>query len=50
MMAVKMTKKTLARKLEKMAEKIVTKMGKRLKMILMIATLNPQVWVCEWGY
>ena len=39
-----MTRKTLARKLEKMTEKIAMKMVKRLKMILMIATLDPQVW------
>ena len=44
MMMAKMTRKTLARKLEKTAEKRATKMAKRLKMISMIATLDPQVW------
>ena len=39
-----MMRKTLTRKLEKMPEKIVMKMAKRLKMMLMIATLDPQVW------
>ena len=44
MMAAKMTRKTLVRKLEKTAEKIAKKMARRLKMILVIATLDPQVW------
>ena len=39
-----MTGKTLARKLEKTVEKILMKVAKRLKMILMIATLDPQAW------
>ena len=43
-MAAKMTTKTLARKLEKTAEKITTKMVKGLRMIFMIATLDPKVW------
>lgn len=45
MMVAKTTKKLLARKLEKkMAEVMDMKMVKRMKMILMIATLDTQVW------
>ena len=43
-MVANMMRKTLARKLEKMAKKIAMKMVKRKKMILMIATLGYQVW------
>ena len=44
MMEAKITRKTLARTLEEMTEKKAMKMAKRMKMILMIASLDPQIW------